>query len=444
LYGAYVGRLLVTLLLSVAFTTLFRPLRLRLWLALLSLALFLGDQSLTAGEWIVGGFETKTIAYPFVFLALAGFLTRRYYLAFASAGAALCFHVLVGLYALFCLGVAIVLSPEWRLEWRKLSSSAWLLPVVGALGFVEILKRLAEVLKEITSHTGVDAAQAWQIYVQFRVPHHLLPSTWPGHLWMLKLALAFVFFLAVYLAVQSKAMRFLSAYALASVALFVAGLGFYAMGKTTLLRFYWFRFPDVMVPFLACVLLAALVSEFLSLSEERQAWLRGVEAKYGTTLATSVAIILLGLYPAARVLLALHTAATSGVKAGEPALHWIAANTHEQAVFLVEPGWKNFYLIARRATFVSFKHVPQSPADILEWYKRIALANGGQAPNQGGFDALQEIGTKFYGLDKTKILEIAKSYKIDYYLGQTQQPLDLGVVYTDADFTLYRLNEPAP
>jgi hypothetical protein len=260
---------------------------------------------------------------------------------------------------------------------------------------------------------------------------------------MLKLALAFVFFLAVYLAVRSRAMRFLSAYALASMALFVAGLGFYAMGKTTLLRFYWFRFPDVMVPFLACVLLAALASGFLSLSEERQAWLRGAKAKYGRILATAAAVILLGLYPAARVLLALHAAAVSGVKAGEPVLHWIAANTPQQAVFLVDPGWHNFYLVARRAMFVSFKHGPQSPANILEWYTRITLANGGKGPNQGGFGALKEIGTKFYGLDKTKVLEIAKSYKIDYYLGQTQRPLDLGVVYTDPDFTLYRLNEPA-
>jgi hypothetical protein len=70
LYGAYLGRLLVTLLLAVALTALFRALRLRLWLALLSLALFLGGQSLTAGEWIVDGFETKTIAYSFILLTL--------------------------------------------------------------------------------------------------------------------------------------------------------------------------------------------------------------------------------------------------------------------------------------------------------------------------------------------------------------------------------------
>lgn len=433
--GAYVGRALVTLVLAAAFSALFAALRLRLWLALLVPALFLGSQSLIAGEWMVGGFDTKTIAYAFVFLALAAFLTRRYALGFAAAGAALSFHVLVGLYALVCLAAATVASSAWRVEWRTWLRHAWPLPLTGALGLIESAGPLL-------GEAGHEAARAWRVYVYFRNPHHLLPSVWPGHQWMVQLMLATSLFLATWLIARSQALRFLAAYALAGVALFAVGLGLYATGNTMLLRFYVFRFPDVMVPFLSLLLLAGIVNQFMEgrlglpgVTAERALRLRAVATRSAPILAA--AVLLLALLHAVRTI-AAGTPDNSRAAAAAPALAWIAAHTPTQAVFLVDPTMPTFYTTARRAMFVSFKHVPQTPAAILEWYRRITLANNGE-PQQAGFAAQDEISSNFQRLAADQVLALARSYDLAYCLRRTQYPLPLPIVYADRAFTLYQL-----
>lgn len=431
LQGAYVGRVWVYLLVASALAALCRALRLRLWLALLVLVVFLFDQSLVAGEWIVGGVDTKSIAYAFVLLALAGFLQQRYFLGFACAGAALSFHVLVGLYALFCAVVALLLLPTWRRDWRKLLSRGWIFFVTGAYGLLEVARQLAP-------QPGSDTAAAWQIYVQLRVPHHVLPSAWPGRLWIVKLALATGLFLAVLLASRSQKMRFVAAYALASVALFLAGLGIYAAGQTALLRFYWFRFADVMAPLLALVLLAKLVDDFLAgrlaaprLSPDRQAWLRTVISRSGPLL-TAAAVLLVTLN-ALQAHLARPTLSDSDASV-QPALAWIAANTAQDAVFLADPSLEDFYVSAQRALFVSFKHSPQSPAELLEWYERIQLAHRGP---QTGPAAEAEASAAFYAMDADEIRQVAATYGVSHYLGRPEQALPFERIFNTPEFTVY-------
>ncbi|KAF1079159.1 MAG: hypothetical protein GQF41_4546 [Candidatus Rifleibacterium amylolyticum] len=70
-YSAYLGRAVVYLLLSISLFTYFKTFRLRYTFALAGLLFFFKNQSLIACEWIIGGFDTKTIAYSFVFLSLS-------------------------------------------------------------------------------------------------------------------------------------------------------------------------------------------------------------------------------------------------------------------------------------------------------------------------------------------------------------------------------------
>lgn len=120
---------------------------------------------------------------------------------------------------------------------------------------------------------------------------------------------------------------------------------------------------------------------------------------------------------------------------------FINKNTDKGAVFLVYPGIEDFYLQAQRAMFVSYKHSPQSAADILEWYKRIKLANGGDFPSKRGFAALDELESNFYQLNEQSILRLSKQYGISYYLGKPSQNLRFRKAYSDSYYTLYKLND---
>lgn len=422
--GAYVGRVVLYLFLAVALAAFFRALGLRLWLALLVLTPFLIDQSLVAGEWIVGGVDTKTVAYSCAFLALAAFVRRRYTFGLAFAGAAVSFHVLVGLYALFCAVVAMTLLPAWRADWRTLLRWSWVFVLTGAFG-------LLAVFEQLSPQTGVDTATAWQIYVQLRVPHHVLPSAWHGYLWIVKLGLATLLFLVVLLGSRSQKMRFVAAYALAGVVLFLVGLGIYAVGATALLRFYWFRFPDVMTPFLATVLVAMLVDDFIDgRVAVRHEQLRAIVAHSGPVLVAAAAV----LFTLNSMRASAARPLTSTATATRSTWEWIADNTDEQAVFLVDPSLADFYVTAQRAMFVSRKHSPQSAAEILEWRQRIKLASGDDTSGLMAED-VEEDG--FYLLSEVEIRQLATSYGISYYLGRPDQQLPFEPVFSNSEFTLY-------
>lgn len=439
-YGAYLGRLLIYLLLAIAIYIFFRTLRLRLSFGLLVLLLFLNRQSLVAGEWIVGGADTKTISYAFVILSFSFFFRKRYLLGFAFAGAAMFFHILVGSYAFFCIAVATLLNKTWRSEWRLLIYHSWPFFITGFLG-------LQAVVKQVFSDRNVDATRAWEIYVQFRVPHHLLPSVWQGKLWISKIVLATGLFLIMYFLSKSNVIRFVAAYAMGSVLLFLVGLAIYSWGEMHFLKYYWFRFADVMVPFMSAVLIILLLNDIGDGCLIIHALSHGFQSRIKTTLrhVAPIIFILATIVIIFQSLYQLHTEFKyfhqHNVEPRRSTLEWISKNTPKQAIFLVDPTISDFYIYAQRAMLVSFKHSPQSAMDILEWYERIKLINGNRSPKKTGFNSQEELHNNFYYLDEDQIRQIANSYGISYYLGLPHQQLTFESVYSNSYSTVYKVND---
>ena len=439
-YGSYFGRLLVYILLAIAIYIFFRTLRLRLSFGLLILLLFLNHQSLIAGEWIVGGLETKTIGYAFVILSFSSFFRKRYLMGFAFAGAAMSFHILVGCYALFCIAVATLLNRAWRSEWRLYINYSWPFFITSYFG-------LQAVIKQLLPQSDVDATRAWEIYVQFRVPHHVLPAAWDGNLWIGILVLATALFLIMYSIGKSNATRFVAAYALGSVSLFLFGLVIYTWGEMHLLRYYWFRFPDVMIPFMSAVLIALFLNDIgdgrlviYTLPHRFQTGIQTILRRVAPIIVISATILIIfqSLY---RLQTECKYFQQHNAEPRLSALEWISENTPTQAIFLVDPSISDFYIHAQRAMFVSWKHSPQSAVDILEWYERIKLCNGNRFPDKSGFNSLEELRANFYNLDEDQIRQIANSYGISYYVGFPHQRLTFGRVYSNSYFTVYKVND---
>ncbi|MFN8412538.1 MAG: DUF6798 domain-containing protein [Anaerolineales bacterium] len=439
--GAYIGRLLEYLLFAIALYFFFKALKLNFSLGFFVLTLFMFQHSVVAGEWMIGGVETKTIAYAFILLSFSLFFRKQYLLGFAFAGAALTFHVLVGIYALFCLGIAILLNKEWWSGWRQYAVNSWPFFITSFFG-------LKAIIEQLLPKGNINSAKAWDIYVKYRVPHHVLPSTWDGNLWKLILILAIWLFLFMYFAGKSKSIRFVAAYSLGSTLLFLTGLTIYELGKISLLRFYWFRFPDVIIMFMSYVLIALFIASFEEgnftlpiLSSQIQVRLQTVAKQIVPKFIVLITIfsILVYLFRIQKEVKDFHTSNTDPRLS---ALQWISKNTPQQAVFLIDPTMEDFYVYAQRAIFVSWKHSPQSAPDILEWYKRIILCNNNLAPTQNGFEDTTELQTNFYKLDEAHIRNIVQQYGINYYLGRSSQNLAFEHVYDNSQYTLYKIENP--
>jgi hypothetical protein len=412
--------------------------RLRPWYGILILVLFLNHQSLAAGEWVVYGLDAKTIAYAMVFLSFTLFLRKRYLLGYAFAGAAISFHVLVGIYALICILFASVLNKSWRTDWRLYIKNIWPFFITGIFGIWSVIEQLIPV-------KGVDLQRAWDIYVYYRIPQHVMPFTWTTVPWEAELAVATVFFLLIYFLSSSKIIRLIAAFALGSVSLFLIGLIIFAYRDTQLLSYYWFRFPDVMVPFMSLVLVALLFNNYaigdLIKTPIYQKLSQGLHL-----ILRLLPPIIMGIFiivmaqQTYRLQTSYEDSLINDPETILPAFAWISSNTPRQAIFLVDPTQQDFYIYAQRAMFVSWKSAPQSAGAILEWYKRIKLCNGnGDLAKGNSGISVYEIHTNYYKLDETQIQQIADEYGINYYVGLADQKLTFKRVYSDSIYAVYAI-----
>lgn len=436
--GRYLGRLLVYLFLSVAIYEFFKSIRLNILIGLLVLLVFLDHQTIIAGEWIVEGADTKTVSYSFVILSWGALIRKRYLSLFAFLGAALSFHPLVGIYAVYCSIPAVLVNKEWRSDWCMIIKKSWPFFITGVFGIWSIFVFQFQ-------YSALDSSPAWGIYTVYRLRHHLFPGSWGYGYWMVILFFSILLFGAVFVLAKSNSLRFLATYALASLSLFIIGLGIYALGDVSLLRFYWFRFPDVIVPFLGLIISAIVVQYLLKilgtkifiLPEDSLFW-KISRSKYAGKIAT-LAVILVIFSIAS---LAAFNRIQSEIHSHSPIRDmefWIAENTPKDSTFLINPKIEDFYIFAERPVFVTFKHMPQSGPEIIEWYERIKLCNGNHLPQKMGFDTLDEIEANFNNLDEDAIRNIAESYGVDYYLGVLRKDLPFRLVHQNGELALYEI-----
>lgn len=444
--GAIAGRIIAYLFFALALLLLFRTLRLRFVLAAIALLPFLNTQSMIAGEWMVGGIETKTFAYIFVLLSISAWARQRWLLGFAAVGAALSFHVLVGLYAGFCGALAIAVLHGLRLsEWKPILRSSWPMLITGAWGLIAIVQQFG-------LDAGADAAAAWDIYINFRVPHHVLPAAWTAwHKFSIPLVCLVLSLLSV-LRGRTREIRWFGAYLLGCILLVMIGLSIHIAGADHLLRFYWFRFPDTMIPFGTMMLAAFWLGEVIERKEPFKKRTDGTDrmrewkpaairtARYGIPIVLS-GLALISILRISDEIGAWNETDGNWIDPQTgPMLEWIRQNTPDNAVLLNDPMIDDVYVTAERATFVSFKHSPQSAPDIIEWYRRLTLCNGGSPPERVNHDIPDSFSENFYDLDADAIRAIRNEYGITHYLGRPDNPLPFRSVHRTQYFVLYEVD----
>jgi len=423
------GRLVSYLLIAFSIFSLLKPLKntFNSFLYFLSIVLFFTFFSFGngAGEWMVGGLETKAFAYAFAILSLASFLRKKHQLGLLFSGLALSFHLLVGIYNLFCLlPLFLFYQKETNGFVNQILKASPIFLIAGAVGLYGIVYQFF-LVEENVSQLG------WDIYVNIRVPHHLLPNHFPFETWI-KMGIFTVVNITFFLKSKQRALKLMSAYALFSVIISLIGLTiFFVFGASHYLKYYFFRYSDIMLPFLTLM----NVVSFLIEHKEKIYSKNEKQLKY-----LVLVLCLIFLIPKTNNFLTRSTASIAQLKAAtnkdEAMTEWVKENTSKNSVFIIPPSAQYFYINAERAAFVSWKHSPQSANDMVEWYDRLKLLNGGH-----DFQNVSEVGAGYYGLTEADISMITAKYSnIDYMLTANDK-LDFPILFKSSKHILYAVKK---
>jgi hypothetical protein len=397
-----------------------------LWVALLELAHL-------AGEWVLGGIEAKVFAYVFVLVALRELIDGRWNRVWIALGLASAFHVLVGGWSI------VVCAGLWLLEPRPagfVRSVVAMLPgaVVGAalslIGLVPALALSWGQPPEIV-------AEANQIYVFERLPHHLALLALPTAELLPRLLRHGVLILSLWALGRAIrrgegsgenrgltiVMRFAWGALLLSAIGFTIEIALWNSPATaaSLLRFYWFRLADVSVPLAVSLQTVTLLVRAF---REQRAW-----AIWGLAAAIGLAGFHIAAHTAYRFLHPSPPAdnAMKNYAAWVDVCDWISQNTPADAVFLTPRLSSTFKWRTDRAEVATRKDIPQDARSMVEWFHKLEDIYYYRVPEGvEPFNSVGELGTE-------RAVEVARRYGAKYIVSDRDHPLALEPIYPTRD-----------
>lgn len=511
--AAWIGRLLGWSIVSLGWSLLVRTvwrnsfagtLTAPLWLA----AMHYGHLS---GEWIVGGCEAKVFAYGLVFIGLSFVLQGDWKSGWVWMGAGAAFHVLTGGWIILASLVAFPFCRHWsplRIDPDARTASApngslrsavveqlpWL--VLGAV------LSLPGLIPALLLNRGIDAVTAEKgamIYVFQRLPHHLVPqqfgsTRWFAHISLLVLtvALGWLYFQAkrafdatiqsnrangfnnsidrtkasdeplpfkqtpAPLAISTMLVIAMMVGLFAVIGLLIdVGLSSWATNwSASLLRYYWFRWNDVVWPILLVFFALAFVQIVMSKFREttravadRSSNSVGVVWK-AFCLAELVLLIVPGSYliatkwaandrerysPSDRASLAVRSETYANqlkiLNDWREACSWVRTNSAEDSLWLTPRYQQTFKWYARRSEVACWKDSPQDALGLIEWEKRLL--------------DIFRVGPDGYGRPWTneELFEFRKTYRCEYVLVdrriQTKPPL-MPLLFSNAHYAIFQ------
>lgn len=446
---AWLGRLVGWVLLAIGLQRLSMSLFRRSFVAPVVAVLWIAgvEYGNLAGEWVVGGIEAKVPAYGLVLLALSNLVERRWNWVWVWLGSAAAFHVLSGGWA-----VIAAMGCWWVTERKRPDGIRLFTPALFIGGGISLLG-LVPALSMSLSADSEQAAMAARIYSYFRIKHHLLPAdfylTWYLRFGVLVVVMAG----GLTLYRKEEAYRIMGWFVSATVGIAAVGLmlGFlpsYAPDLAAkLLRYYWFRLADAMVPLMVAVLVARMVLD--SQDKVRVIGWMGVVLAIGL-YANSVWRSAQRAVPpsVSNDLLGLDSGAAAEIQQQVyrdwlDVCGWARRSSGEQEVFLTPRNQQTFKWFAQRAEVVNWKDVPQNPSALLEWYERFKEVYPSRIGNRRTANRVS--------IGYPSLLKLREKYDVRYLIVDrrvTGENLPLLRIYpmgteTNQTYAVYELPYPA-
>ena len=421
----FFGRLTTYLLFSITIYQLIKTISIAKFyivslIPFLAYALFFND-GIGAGEWIIGGLDTKVFSYISVLLSLTYLLKKNLKWCFIFAALALSFHILIGFYNSYCLFVLLVFEYlNKRVELKKITQNIPFFLIFGTVGFYGIFQQLT---------TADFSVLGWETYVNFRVKYHVLPNHFLIEYWI-KFFIFSLLSLWFFIKTKSNYTRLTTLYTLSSTSISIIGLFVFMCFPNHYMKYYFFRFSDAILP------LFTLINIILFTIEKKKTFF---ESNKNKVIYGSLAIIIALTIPKISdyfskekySVLKFKNNSSKDIKM----MNWVKQNTSKDAVFIVPQENNMFYINYKRPAFVSYKHSPQQNNHLIEWRNRLQLLNKGNE-----LTTKEMLFKNYHFLSEEDLFKIKKKYqKVTYILTTKETQLNFPLVYTTEYQNLYQL-----
>jgi hypothetical protein len=439
---AWTGRIITWALLAWAWRRLSWAMAPKPWLSVLSAALFVAalDRFHMAGEWVLGGVEAKGFAYVLVLLGLEALLRGRWNRMWLLFGAGAAFHVLVGGWAVVAAAVVWASIAARRRAANPLappveapSLGAMLPGLIGGgllslLGLVPVLMLNWGVDREIVG-------RAQEIYVFERLYHHLDPLQLPPVFVVRFVLLCAGWGLLCLLAPATSAARLLRRFTASVLLIALIGgliglLSYVDRGwAASLLRYYWFRLSDVVVPLAVALEAVAYLAGGLEQ--------RNVRARVALIVAVLLAAAHVGQLAMIRPVPRPPRAdKLPHFQAWRAMNQWIAASPDfpAGARFLTPRQAHTFKWYTGRAEVVNWKEIPQDAASIVEWFDRLQEIFG-TTDEQGRLSFREWPGE----LPAEELERLGRKYDFQYVVTLRRDRLPFRQVHANDRYVVYEL-----
>jgi hypothetical protein len=480
--AAWIGRIAGWLAVAIGFGHLIVPLAQTSLGRLAAAALFsLALRCTTmAGEWVIGGCEAKVFAWACVLGGLGEFVRGRPAAAWLAMGCGAALHPIVGGWAMIVL-LAVVLVRMALLRWAgfgdgnclvaraaaaQSSSSSRRSPAPPGLRveqpqlsstFSRVVAAACVIGGCVAAGAGVwpavglssgasavEKAEGARMYVVERLSHHLLPRTFAEPL-VARYALAIVVWWLLARQVPPTAARSrLDAFTAASLGVSLVGLVIAAVEPFApglaygLLRFYWFRLADVMVPLALAVAAVAVLENAAACTRLLPVSASGARWLVAVLLCMDVAAQSFHWPLPGRTRLAARADSKLDAAAWVDVCAWVREHTPPDARFLTPRGAGSFTWRTDRAEVVSWKNSPQDARSLVEWRQRIVATFSPTGK-------LGDMGASVAAIGPEKIREVARRYGATHAIvpvgsaWQAELPFDR--VYANAGYAVYALGD---
>ncbi|MCA9090291.1 MAG: hypothetical protein KDA90_16850 [Planctomycetaceae bacterium] len=344
-------------------------------LAPLAILLLLQASGTWSGEWLVGGIESKVLAYGCTFWGLGSLLQQRWLRAAIGFGLAVSFHPLVGGWSVLC--AAAMLLWDWRTSRISCPPTSRLAFATG-LFLLTALPGTIPALQMILSADPVQGAQADYLMVTQRLSHHLDPMSFPGSNWRFLGFLLAIWSLLRFSHSTSVARRRWETFTLCAVLAACVGVLIAwgprpwdempgAMWRVKLLKFYPFRLADLLVPMAVAFELVDYLQHQSQrlLANQRSPALRRLVIGGGCALTLGFSAWIPGPDQ--------HPSGMQGQQLQDwiTTCRWIDEHAPQDALLFAANERSAVKWYAQRPEFVNYKDCPQDAASLMVWNDRL-------------------------------------------------------------------------
>lgn len=435
---AVVGRIVTYACLALAWQQLSSAVVPRRGFAVLSAALLVmfNTHFHMAGEWVVGGVEAKGFGYALVFLGFAALVRDRWNRAWIILGVASAVHVLIGGWA------NIAATFAWF--WMSRDERPRLLAMMPAL-IVGVVISVAGLLPALLLARGANSeivSRAWRIQVFHRLPHHLNPlkfffaeeAPYLTRFGMRFLVLVVIWVIFYLLWPRQRAQRALGGIVFGSLSIALVGMLVSLATANNedlagrLMRFYWHRTPDVLLPMGVALAVAGCTAAWLAA--------RPVAGRVALMLCVIGASWHLSAEVLDRYKLPVPKADRKMTKTESRYRDWLeicdvaADKLPREARVLTPRPAHTFKWYAGRGEVVIYKEMPQDAASIADWWERFRDVHR----DENGWRRLADAAP-------AELRALGKKYRAGYVVTDAEPRVDLPAVHRNDSFALYKLTE---